>query len=120
MKEIPIAVRAYTKPKEKDKKSKKGRPKKPLKLVLYGQRIMVLDTETTTDFYQNLTFGCCRVYQYSRGGKLYNRYKDNFLQFFQDGYKMTEYVADDYVLKYEVLFYGDSIKPKVRDPKSLW
>lgn len=58
-----IAVRAYTIPRQKlDKKRPKFTPKTHLEF----NRILIFDTETTTDLYQNLKFGYFKIMQYDR------------------------------------------------------
>lgn len=67
VREIPVAIRVHSERsniKEKPAYHKKGRQedlRKP-----YGQRVMVIDTETTTDIYQNLLFGQAIVVEGSR------------------------------------------------------
>lgn len=68
MSEETIAVRAYTVPKIDD--SSKNKSKSYQNLLDKGKnpafdRLLVFDTETTTDLYQNLKFGYFETYQYS-------------------------------------------------------
>ena len=72
---ISIAIRAHTKltRKTSDNDLSKRKPKKDLRPA-YGKRIMILDTETTTDELQNLNFGQAYIYEgraspYRRGAK---------------------------------------------------
>ncbi len=54
---VEIAVRVYTKKKDKEK------PKKSSKDEGWdNNRVLVFDTETTTDQFQNLTFGSFKIY----------------------------------------------------------
>lgn len=59
--EIPVAVRAHTViPKVK----KPQFPDRKVDLRLpYGVRVLVIDTETTIDIYQNLLFGLAVIYE---------------------------------------------------------
>jgi hypothetical protein len=61
---ISIAVRAHTKltRKTSDKDLPKRKPKRDLRPA-YGKRVMILDTETTTDELQNLNFGQAYIYE---------------------------------------------------------
>lgn len=62
---ISIAVRAHTKLIREisdDFKGNKRRQKEDLRRA-YGTRVMVLDTETTTDEFQNLKFGQAYIYE---------------------------------------------------------
>lgn len=61
--EIPIAIRAHTVIPKKEKPNFKGKKKKDLRLP-YGVRVMIFDTETTTDIFQNLLLGQAVVYEY--------------------------------------------------------
>jgi len=62
---IPVAFRAWVK---KEEKKSKGRPKKfkkpqfGFRSMILGERVLVLDMETTVDSPQNLLFGSFRVY----------------------------------------------------------
>lgn len=56
-----IAVRGYT---QKIKKSKSNPFFKPFNTPLRHDRVLVLDTETTINQYQNLKIGYFRIYQY--------------------------------------------------------
>lgn len=56
-----IAIRAYTKPRLN---LRTKLPKSMPKPVLEFERILVFDTETTTDLYQNLKFGYFKIFQY--------------------------------------------------------
>ncbi|MEM3442261.1 MAG: DNA polymerase [Candidatus Bathyarchaeia archaeon] len=66
VREIPVAIRAHAEVKRlKDKKIAKGRKgtsKEDLRKP-YGKRVMVIDTETATDIYQNLLFGQAAIYE---------------------------------------------------------
>jgi hypothetical protein len=61
--EIPIAIRAHTVIPRKDKPNFNGGNKKADLRLLYGVRVMVIDTETTTDIHQNLNFGLAVIYE---------------------------------------------------------
>lgn len=87
IREIPIAVRVHTVIPKKDKPVFNNKKKKDLRLP-YGVRVMALDTETTTDIYQNLLFGSARIYE-SLSGKN---------QVYIDGVEKESYV-----------FYGENI-----------
>lgn len=56
-----IAIRAYTKPRLN---LRTKLPKFMPKPVLEFERILVFDTETTTDLFQNLKFGYFKIFQY--------------------------------------------------------
>lgn len=85
--EISIAVRAHTVIPKKDKPVFNNKKKKDLRLP-YGVRVMVLDTETSTDIFQNLLFGSARIYE--------SYFKKN--QVYIDGVEKESY-----------LFYGENI-----------
>ena len=61
MNEETIAIRAYTVPQKAHFKKTTPRPEIPV-----FDRILVFDTETTTDLYQNLKFGYFEIHQYDR------------------------------------------------------
>lgn len=62
---LTAAVRCYSEPIPPPKKKKKRRKKRRpgWRSLRLGERILVLDTETTVDFAQSLLFGAFRVYQ---------------------------------------------------------
>jgi hypothetical protein len=59
---IAIGVRAHTKLTRKSSDSPKGNPKEDLRPA-YGKRVMILDTETATDQFQNLNFGQAYIHE---------------------------------------------------------
>jgi len=61
--EISIAVRAHTVIPRKEKPNFNGGKKKADLRLAYGVRVMVIDTETSTDIYQNLHFGLAVIYE---------------------------------------------------------
>ncbi|HEY3375342.1 MAG TPA: hypothetical protein VGK02_09795 [Candidatus Aquicultor sp.] len=101
---------AYEKPALRAQDTKRKKKHDDKKLIPFGQRVLVFDTETTTDFYQNLKFGSARVYQFEQAGGLYNRYKGNLLKVLEDGLNLHDHWHDDFVLAYEVIFYGEGIE----------
>jgi len=71
MREKQIAVRAYTmRPSEKNEQPRPSGKGAETKLKPYGKRVMVLDTETTTDFTQNLLFGQAIIVEGSRQAQI--------------------------------------------------
>ena len=58
-------IRAYTRQKSQKSRheNKKSRHKSEFEKQLDFDRILVFDTETTTDLYQNLKFGYFKIYQ---------------------------------------------------------
>src|SRR2546427_12752497 len=69
MNEETIAVRAYTIPKKVDfvQEQPEIHEKQPEKTKIpVFDRILVFDTETTTDLYQNLKFGYFEIHQYDK------------------------------------------------------
>lgn len=65
VREIPIGIRAHTELIKKDEGNKPDKPDKPDKpeRIEYGRRVLVLDTETTADVYQNLLIGQALLHQ---------------------------------------------------------
>lgn len=63
MNDETIAIRAYTKPRLSPRTKL---PNFEPKLVLEFDRILVFDTETTTDLFQNLKFGYFKIFQYGK------------------------------------------------------
>lgn len=58
---IPIAERVWAVPKEKPQISK-TKQMEGFRSIPFGKRVLVFDTETTVDKYQELKFGCFRLY----------------------------------------------------------
>ncbi len=85
--EIPIAIRAHTVIPKKEWPNFKGKNKKDLRLP-YGVRVMVFDTETTTDIFQNLLIGQAVIYE-------------------SHGQNNQVYLG--YGLKGKYLFYGENL-----------
>jgi len=90
---ITIALRAHTKLNRKPSKSGRveDKPKKDDLRSVYGERVMILDTETTVDKLQNLNIGQAYIY----AGK-------------EEGYKA--HIEGELREKY--LFYGDGLLEK--------
>jgi hypothetical protein len=91
-----IAVRVYT---HSEKVESEVRYKESVNDTVYN-RVLVFDTETTTDIFQNLTFGSCKIYQYQEGNRLTRMFKDNIL------------TLDGYVMKKEIIFYNENISQR--------
>jgi hypothetical protein len=65
MNPVETAIRAWVEPKKR-RHSKRKRGPIPWRPQPYGQRVLVFDTETTTDHAQRLLFGFFRVYKDDR------------------------------------------------------
>ena len=68
MREVQIALRAHTRQPNAERKTKnptngKNKRKMEKSFPAYGKRVMVLDTETTTDELQNLNFGQAWIFE---------------------------------------------------------
>lgn len=64
---VETAIRAWVKPDKKHKKrtkhAKRAKPETPWRPQPYGERVLVFDTETTTDHAQRLLFAFFRIYE---------------------------------------------------------
>lgn len=80
--EIPIAVRAHTEIKKNNKERKYNKETEDLRKP-YGQRIMVLDTETTTDIYMNLLLGQAMIIEGTNQAHIDGIVKEHYL-FYSD------------------------------------
>ncbi|SFH40376.1 hypothetical protein SAMN05660649_05085 [Desulfotomaculum arcticum] len=94
IRKIPVAVRAHTETIEKIEKPKF--PHKPDLRIPYGKRILVLDTETTTDIYMNLRYGQAIIIE---------------------GENM---VHEDGIITDHIIFYGDNLTPEEIKIMELW
>lgn len=100
-----IQVRAYTHH-QKEQKEYTYTPER-VEIQPLGDRVLVFDTETKTDIYQNLTFGSCCIYQFMQGGNISNVLSHNIEELLNPNiYK------DDYILEKEIIFYADGIQKK--------
>jgi len=80
--EIPIAVRAHTERKQQNYRPK-SKPREDLRLP-YGQRVLVLDTETTTDTLQNLLIGQAIIYEGTEQASIGGLQQEHYI-FYGDG-----------------------------------
>jgi hypothetical protein len=95
--EMAVAVRAHT---ERTLQEKRYgfKPKKDLRLP-YGQRVLVLDTETTTDTLQNLLCGQAIIYEGTEQASIDGLQQEHYI-FYADGLNdeqmetITQYARD--------------------------